>query len=254
MTHFSSWCTVATIAPVGLHHAGVLVSDDDDRGIGIITSILPHAYAEADSLALIAEKFDKKSVADFLRNKLPTKAVSRSGDMGEILATAYLHEECGCVVGPSRLIQRDHQEWAMRGDDVLGANLDPDGKLRITKVEAKSRVTLGRQTIKAARESLTRNDELPYPQSLTQFAERLLSTADREIGEAVIALQIAEGVHPDRVRHLMFLFTGSDPTDYVNADLTAYQGSIPQRTITLRVNDHQAFIRNAYEAASRVAS
>ncbi len=63
--------------------------------------------------------------------------------MGEILATAYLHEECGYMVGPSRLIQRDHQEWAMRGDDVLAAKLDSKGHLHITKAEAKSRATLG---------------------------------------------------------------------------------------------------------------
>ena len=250
MTEFSNWCTVGAMVPVGDHHAGVLVSIDDGRGVATITASLPHAYAEADSLALVADRFGKKGVAKFLRNKLPTKASARSGDMGEVLATAYLHEECGHVVGPSRLIQRDHQEWAMRGDDVLGAKLASDGKPRIAKVEAKSRVTLGERTVKAARESLMRNEELPSPHSLTQFAERLLSTADSDVGEAVLAMQISDGVRPDRVRHLMFLFTGSDPSEHVTADLKAYVGSILQRTVTLRVDAHQAFIRNAYEAVT----
>ena len=58
----------------------------------------------------------------------------------------------------------------MRGDDVLGARLDSDGKLRIAKAEAKSRVRVDEKTVKAAREGLARNDELPSPHSLTQFA------------------------------------------------------------------------------------
>src|SRR5690606_37347944 len=117
------------------------------------------------------------------------------------------------------LIRRDHQEWAMRGDDVLGARLDSDGKPIITKAEAKSRDTVGKATVGEAREGLARNDELPSPHSLTQFAERLLSTADDHVGEAVLAMQLSDGIRHDRVRHLMFLFTGSDPSKHVEADL-----------------------------------
>jgi Cap4 SAVED domain len=247
MTDFSKWCTVGSLVPFGDQQAGVLESHDDATGVATLAEGLPNAYAESESLALVAERFGKEGVANLLRNKLPTKASARSGDMGEILATAYLHEVRGYVVGPSRLIQRDHQEWAMRGDDVLGARLDSNGKLRITKAEAKSGVTVGERTVKAAREGLSRNDELPSPHSLTQFAERLLPTADSHIGEAVLAMQLSDGVRPDRLGHLMFLFTGSDPSTYVAADLMAYSGSVPQLTITLRVKGHQKFIRDAYE-------
>lgn len=247
MTDFRSWCTIGDLVPVGAHMSGVIESDDDARGIATVAAGLPEAYAEPDSLTLIAERFGKRGVAQFLRNKLPTKSSARSGDMGEILATGYLFEECGYVVGPSRLIQRDHQEWAMRGDDVLGAKVDPDGGARIMKVEAKSRLNLGERTVAAARAGLARNAELPSPHSLTQFAERLLQSADSSVGEAVLELQLADGVHPDRISHLMFLFTGGDPSDHVTEDLSSYPGSIDQLTITLRVNGHQAFIRDAYQ-------
>lgn len=247
MTDFRIWCTLGTLVPIGGHRAGVLESYNDATGVATIAASLPNAYAESESLARVAERLGKEGVAKFLRNKLPTKASARSGDMGEIFATAYLHDECGYVVGPSRLIQRDHQEWAMRGDDVLGARLDSDGKLRITKAEAKSRVTVGKDTVRAAREGLARNDELPSPHSLTQFAERLLPTADSHVGEAVLAMQLSDGVHTDRVGHLMFLFTGSDPSTHVAADLKAYSGSVPQLTITLRVESHQKFIKDAYD-------
>lgn len=254
MADFSSWCTIWPLTPIGDHHAGVIESHDDSMGVANLAATLSSAYAESESLAKIAERFGKEAVAKFLRNKLPTKASARSGDTGEILATAYLHEECGHIVGPSRLIQRDHQEWAMRGDDVLGAKIEADGTVRIAKVEAKSRVTLGESTVKAAREGLARSDELPSPHSLTQFAERLLSTDDSEIGVAILAMQLSDGVRPDRVSHLMFLFTRSDPSAHVTADLTAYAGSVRQRTITLRVTGHQKFIKDAYEKASSLGS
>lgn len=250
MTEFNSWCVLGTLVPIGSHQAGVVESFDDAKGSATLAAGLPNAYAESHSLAMVAERFGKEGVAKFLRNKLPTKASARSGDMGEILATAYLHEECGYVVGPSRLIQRDHQEWAMRGDDVLGATVDPNGQLRIIKAEAKSRAALGDVTVRAAREGLARSDGLPSPHSLTQFAERLLQTADSHIGEAVIAMQLSDGVRPNRVRHLMFLFTGSDPSVHVAADLNAYSGSVPQLTVTLRVKGHQKFINDAYDGVT----
>ena len=251
MADFNEWCTLGTLVPIGDHHAGVLESSDDTKGSAALAASLPNAYAESNSLAMVAERFGKGGVAKFLRNKLPTKASARSGDMGEILATAYLHEECGYVVGPSRLIQRDHQEWAMRGDDVLGAKFDSKGQLHITKAEAKSRATVRSGTVQAARQGLARNDEFPSPHSLAQFAERLLPTADSHIGEAVLTMQLSDGVRPDRVGHLMFLFTGSDPTALVAADLKTYSGSVSQLTVTLRVKGHQKFIKDAYE---RVAS
>ena len=57
---------------------------------------------------------------------------------------------------------------------------------------------------------------------------------------------LSDGVRPNRVTHLMFLFTGGDPDD-VAADLDAYSGSVPQLAITLRIKGHQKFIKDAYD-------
>jgi len=254
MANFRSWCTIGALARIGNHRAGVLESQDDTTGVTTVATALPDAYAESGKLAGIAERLGKDAVAAFLRNKLPATAIARSGDMGEILATAYLHEERGYVVGPSRLIQRDHQEWAMRGDDVLAGRFSSDGKLRIIKAEAKSRLKLGRRTVAEAREGLARNGELPSPHSLAQFADRLLSTADSNVGYAVLDMQRLDGVRPERVAHLMFLFTSSDPSGHVTADLQAYAGSVSQLAITLRVRGHQQFISDAYEKVTSSGS
>lgn len=247
VTMFDSWCSKTALASIAGHKVGTIESHDDAAGIALLAAKLPDAYTDTTALALIAERHGKPGLAAFLRNRLPTKKSARSGDMGEILATAYLDEERGYVVGPSRLIDRDHQEWAMRGDDVLAVRIDDDSELYLVKAEAKSRVTLGEATVKEAREGLSRNDEMPSPHSLSQFATRLLKTSDHEIGEAVIEVQLTDGVRPDHVGHLMFLLTGGDPSTYVNADLKEYAGVVPQLTVTLRVQHHQKFINDAFD-------
>ena len=134
----------------------------------------------------------------------------------------------------------------MRGDDVIGARID-DSELHLVKTEAKSRVNIGVTTIKAAREGLSRNGEMPSPHSLSQFATRLLKTSDHEIGEAVLDVQLTDGVRPDHVGHLMFLLTGGDPSAHVSTDLKTYAGAVPQLTVTLRVQLHQKFINDAFD-------
>jgi hypothetical protein len=179
---YGAWCTLGVPVSIDVHKAGTLEAQDDATGVALVTAMLPEAYADTTALGLIAERYGKPGVAAFLRDRLPTKKNARSGDMGEILATAYLNEECGYVVGPSRLIDRDHQEWAMRGDDVIAARIDDDSKLHLVKAEAKSRVNLGAVTVKEAREGLARNYEMPSPHSLSQFATRLLNTSDHTVG------------------------------------------------------------------------
>lgn len=249
MTDFKSWCTPTTVVPINGHAASVMVSSDDNAGVEAVAATLPEKYATADSLASIAGRFGKPKVSEFLRNKFPASVTGRSGDLGEILATSYLEEDCGYVVGPSRLIYRDHQEWAMRGDDVLGARLDAASRVHLAKAEAKSRIKVTKTVVKEARDGLQRVDGLPSPHSLTQFADRLLNTPEESLGAAMLDLQLSHGIRPAMMTHLMFLFTMNDPSGHVKDDLTAYTGPIEQQTITLRVEAHQEFIRRAYEKA-----
>lgn len=249
MTDFKRWCAPVKVVPVGAHAIEILVSADDQTGIGAVAGRLPGRYANVEALAHIAQSFDKSQVSEFLRRKFPSAQNSRSGDLGEILATAYLDEQYEYVVGPSRLVHRDHQEWAMRGDDVLAAKFNEDAEVLLIKGESKSRSAARASVVKAARKGLQREDGLPSPHSLTQFAERLLATADAELGDAILKLLLSKGVQPSDVTHLMFLFTGNDPSNHVRSDLTAYRGAIAQRAVILRVQEHQKFVRSAYEKA-----
>ena len=90
MADFSKWCTLGSLVPVGDQQTGVIESHDDATGVATLAESLPNAYAESESLALVAESFGKEGVAHFIRNKLPTKATAGSGDMGETLGTTNL--------------------------------------------------------------------------------------------------------------------------------------------------------------------
>ena len=249
---FTPWCDAPTDERVKEHTSRVLVANDDAKGIDAVVAIMPKTYAKTTTLALIAENLDKEAVAQLLKNKMPTKANARSGDLGEILATAYIRDTMGYQTGPSRLIERDHQEWAMRGDDALGARLTA-GKVHMVKLESKSRAKADGKTVTEARAGLARNDDLPSPHSTTQFAERLLVT-DEPLGLAVLSAQLKTGLRPSDVSHVMFLFVGNHPASAVRDDLNAYAGKVTQVTVTVRARAHQDFIRKSYETTVDCAS
>lgn len=243
---FASWCDPQKDETVGKHTASVLTSNDDAGGIEAVIKIMPRAYAKKKNLKRIAKRHHKTGVAKLLSNKVPHKQSSRSGDMGEILGTAYLQDKLGYTTGPSRLIERDHQEWAMRGDDILGARLTQNGTLQLTKVEAKSRAQAKKAVIIEARSGLLRNGDLASPHSLAQFAERLLKKHEA-LSDAVNDVLQNDGLRPENITHVMFILAGNHPITHVRADLNGYSGSVAQRTVTVRLAAHQDFIRTSYE-------
>ena len=244
---FSPWCDPATDELVGKHTSRVLVSNDDAVGINAVVALMPGAYAEKENLKRIAKRHGKKGVAKLLSSKVPKTKTGRSGDMGEILGAVYVQSTMGYTTGPSRLIERDHQEWAMRGDDVLGARLNGQ-KLELVKVEAKSRIKAMKADVTEAREGLLRNGDLASSHSLTQFAERLLK-ADETLSDAVNDLLQNDGLRPGQFAHVMFIFAGNHPITHIRDDLNAYMGKVAQTTVTVRVGAHQDFIRESYDTA-----
>ena len=243
---FSPWCDPPKDEAVGKHTSRVLVSNNDVAGIDAVISLLPRTYAKKKNLKRIAKRHGKAGVANLLSDKVPKSKGSRSGDMGEILGTAYVQSVLGYTTGPSRLIQRDHQEWALRGDDVLGARLYGQ-KLELVKVEAKSRAQARKAAITEAREGLRRNGDLASPHSLVQFAERLLKH-DEALSDAINDVLQNRGVRPGQLAHVLFLFAGNHPITHIRDDLTAYEGRVVQSTVTVRVGAHQEFIAKSYDS------
>jgi hypothetical protein len=58
---------------------------------------------------------------------------------------------------------------------------------------------------------------------------------------------LKHGVPPDSVEHLLFTFSGNDPSDHLETSLEGYDGEIGQLSVGLHVEEHGAFIDDVYE-------
>lgn len=95
--------------------------------------------------------------AAILRERLPTDARTRSGEVGEILATEFVEHQTGFRIPVRRLRYKDGREMALRGDDFLGIE-EVDGRLAYLKGEAKSGQAMAAGVINAARARLNDDD------------------------------------------------------------------------------------------------
>lgn len=216
-------------------------------GIAAVAAVVPGHYAAPDRVADILRRLGKPAVADYVRTKLPQGAKSRSGDLGEILATSYVTEFTGYDIGVFKLRWSDHREMAMRGDDILGIRLDPAVKVKFLKGEVKSRTMLGKRTVDEARMALSSSNGRPTPHALAFVADRLFETGETALAEIIDEYQLKARIEVKQLSHLMFMFTGNNPSPLLTANLTDYSGRIPQVAVGLRVSTHQAFIKQVFE-------
>jgi len=120
----------------------------------LVAAVVPGHYASEEHIARALERLGKQAAADFIRKKLPTSKSMRSGDLGEIFATEFIAEKTAYDVPIKKLRWKDHRNMALRGDDVIGILLTPEGRLQFLKAESKSRVNLSAAVLEKAREDL----------------------------------------------------------------------------------------------------
>lgn len=248
MADIKSWCG-ETVTKVKSHNLIYLEASASALASAVtsVAAIVPDHYAAPDRVADILRRLGKPAAADYVQTKLPQGTKSRSGDLGEILATSYVTEFTGFKVGVYKLRWSDHREMAMRGDDILGIRLDPTVTVQFLKGEVKSRATLGKKTVDEARTALTSNNGRPTPHALAFVADRLFETGEIALAEVIDQFQLKARIEINQLSHLMFMFTGNNPSPLLTANLSAYSGKIPQFAVGLRVASHQAFIKQVFE-------
>lgn len=254
MSKFDEWCDDLEVEMESDDHAISLLETDEVRrriGRDILAEAVPSHYASKARLANMVERLGKTGLANYIRTKLPTGKSMRSGDLGEILATTYIEEVTVWDKGVRKLRWKDHREMAMRGDDLLAVGIDEeDAELVFLKGESKSRATLRNSVVTQARKALNANGGLPTPHALAFLSDRLHEDGETAIADMIDAVQYGEGVHPSRVSHMIFTFSGNNPTDALTTDIMSYEGKIPQWSVGLHLEEHQAFIAAVYEKAS----
>ena len=218
-------------------------------GIQATAAIVPGHYASGEHVARALARLGKSAAAALIQDKLPTTKQIRSGDLGEIYATEWIHAHSGGYRAPiKRLRWKDHRNMAMRGDDVIGILQDAQSRrLHFLKTEAKSRVKLTAQVLTEARACLDKDSGLPSAHALSFISARLLELDNLPLADAIDDALLKHGIPAQNVRHLLFTFSGNAPDALLTASLQAYPGPIDQWAIGLHVEDHAAFVGAVYD-------
>ncbi|MGB5077680.1 MAG: Hachiman antiphage defense system protein HamA [Sphingorhabdus sp.] len=247
MTKLKSWChcTSQTIRAKQELHTLVANAMNQAEAIDAIAGVMPGHYASETRIADIFARLGKHASADYIRDKLPTTATLRFGELGEILAATYV-ADYSPYQSIRKLRWKDHRNMAMRGDDILGVRVDAAGQMRFLKGEVKSRGSLTTGTIKDARKALKASRNRPSPHALASMADRLDETGDAALGAQILEHQYKLGIKLDQVTHFIFTFSGNDPLALLQADLAAYSGTVRQHVVGLHINEPNKFVGKVY--------
>jgi len=183
--------------------------------------------------------------AAVIANSLPTNKRTRSGDLGELLATEYLNSETPFVVPIKKLRWKSDRETAMHGNDVIG--VDSKGKaVRVMKGECKSRATFGKSTVEEAAASLDLHDGRPNPSTLAFITKRLYEENRDAEAKVFQDLQSGGTMSSKNVSHLIFALAGNDPSKHLSAGPKPKHTGIKRESIAIVIADHGAFVASVY--------
>lgn len=181
-----------------------------------------------------------------LKNRIPAGKISRSGMLGEILATEFVESETEFTVPVRRLRHRDTREQAMRGDDVLGFCVT-HSRVKVIKVEAKSRQRLATATVEEARQGLAKHKGRPNPETLA-FLECTLRFDNRDEEADPIATLQMRSIRARDICHLVFTLSGNDPSGFLEGNTSPACKGMEVRLCGCRVKRHGQFVKTIFDA------
>lgn len=240
---FSKWLQTAAAKP----HAGVTLYTERPGarplGLSALKKLLPDHFV-GEKTILQAGGYSKS--AAIIANSLPTNKRTRSGDLGELLATEYLNSETPFVVPIKKLRWKSDRETAMHGNDVIGVNAKVK-PVQVVKGECKSRAAFGAATVEEAAATLDMHDGRPNPSTLAFITKRLYE--DKRDAEAKVFqdLQCEGALSGKNLSHLIFALAGNDPSQHLAKGLKSKHPGIKRESTAIVVNDHGAFVAAVYK-------
>jgi hypothetical protein len=248
MSRLKAWCDLVD-QKIKANRLTVLSADPAKRTVAIeaLAKEVPNHYSSPKRVARLLKRLGKDKAAAYIEQKLPTAATSRSGDLGEILATLYVAEFTPFGVSINRLRWKDHREMAMRGEDIVAVQWDAAAGLRILKGESKSNASLSTATVTKARTALKHSNGRPTPHALSFLADRLHEQGKHDLGNEIDEIQLSKGIKLAQMAHMLFTFSGNDPTGFLKTDLTSYAGKIQQYSVGITLKGHQKFIKEVFD-------
>ena len=194
--------------------------------------------------AIILQAGGYTKAAAVIANSLPTNKRTRSGDLGELLATEYIDAQTAFLIPIRKLRWKSDREMPMHGNDVVAVDPTQD-PVRVLKGECKSRAVFGAAVVKEAAKALDKDSGRPNPSTLAFIAKRLYE--DKRDAEADVYrdLQSKAAIRPKQVTHLIFALCGNDPSAHLKATPKPRAG-IKRETAAIVITDHGAFIEKVF--------
>jgi hypothetical protein len=119
--------------------------------------------------------------------------------------------------------------------------------VRFLKGESKSRAALSPSVLSEARVALRANLGRPSQHALGFIMKRLFEVGEDGLAIVFETYMLKKSIAQRDLVHLLFTFSGNDPTDALTDDLKNYPGKIEQHSINVRIKDHQDFIKVIYD-------
>lgn len=240
---FEQWLQ-GSQSEIGHHSLWILTERAGSRSaiLDALRELVRGHYVDPKTTAKRLAALGAPKTAELLREHLPTRKKSRSGDLGEILATEVVEQHLKYTIPIRRLRWKDGREMALRGDDLIGIAHNKASRLLMLKGESKSRAALSSAVLGEAGTALDVDRGRPTRHSVLFVAERLRDQGDDVLAEELedAVLQSFRGVP---VAHLLFVLTGSSPKSLLLKHLTAVQTKKRVRhAVGLRITDHGKFI------------
>lgn len=203
-----------------------------DHFVGVATVVRAGGYQKA---------------AAIIANSLPKNKKTKSGDLGELLATEYLNAETEFVVPVNKLRWKSDSEMAMHGNDVIGVDTSTN-PIRVLKGECKSRANFSNSVAEEAVESLDKHDGRPNPSTLAFIAKRLYEEARDDEANVFRDLQTGGTMAAKNVTHMIFALSGNDPAKLLAAAPKSKHRGIKRENTAILITDHSDFIDEVFNS------
>jgi hypothetical protein len=184
-------------------------------------------------------------VAMVLKNSVPSRKRTRSGDLGELIATEYVDANTTFRVPIRKLRWKSDREMPMHGNDVVAVEVNRKAP-RVLKGESKSRVKFASGVVEEAAKGLDGHDGRPNPATLAFIMKRLYEENRDQEAKVFEGLQVDGALPARNVLHLIFALAGKDPTKHLAAAPKPKNSAIRRSAAAVVITDHAAFVEAVY--------
>lgn len=216
------------------------------RSIGLATLkklLADHLVGESN----IVKAGGYEKAAAIIANSLPSNKKTRSGDLGELLATEYINAETGYVVPIKKLRWKSDRQMPMHGNDVIAVDIKAK-PVGVLKGECKSRANFSKGVVEEAAASLDLHEGRPNPSTLAFITKRLYEENRDEEARIFQDLQVEGTIAAKSMKHLIFAFSGNDPSKHLAETPKSKHSGIKRESAAIVVSDHGEFIAAVYKA------